>query len=69
MDGLTSIRIATHKGWVRVELEPHKLYWKYINRSWELASEAKLKLNRKDRRLEVILVFKKDVEVYKPGDT
>ena len=23
-NGLTSIRIATHKGWVTVELEPHK---------------------------------------------
>ena len=66
MDGLTSIRIATHRGWIRVELEPNKLYWKYVNRGWRIASEAKLKLDRKTRRIEIILVFKKDVEVYKP---
>jgi len=66
MDGLTSIRIATHRGWIRVELEPHKLYWKYVSRNWNLASEAKLKLDRKSRRIEVVLVFKKDVEVYEP---
>jgi len=66
MDGLTSIRIATHRGWIRVELEPNKLYWKYVNRGWRIASEAKLKLDRKSRRIEIILVFKKDVEVYKP---
>jgi len=64
IDGLTSIRIATHRGWVRVELELNKLYWKYINRGWNIASEAKLKLDRKSRRIE--LVFKKNVETYKP---
>jgi len=39
--GLTSIRIATHRGWVEVGIEPHKQYWKYINGGWKLASEAK----------------------------
>jgi len=66
MDGLTSIWIATHRGWIRVELELNKLYWKYINRGWRIASEARLKLDRKSRRIEIVLVFKKDVEVYKP---
>ena len=31
-NGYTSIKIATHRGWVTVEFEPHKQYWKYINR-------------------------------------
>jgi len=66
MDGLTSIWIATHRGWIRVELELNKLYWKYINRGWKLASEVKIRLDRKSRRIEVILVFKKDVGTYKP---
>jgi len=39
MDELTCVRIATHRGWVRVELELNKLYWKCINRDWKLASE------------------------------
>jgi len=66
LGGLTSIEIATHKGWVKVELEPHKQYWKYVNSGWKLASEAKVKLDRKSRRLVVYLTFKKRVEVYEP---
>ena len=34
--GYAFIRIATHKGWVEVPLEPHKHYWRYRN-SWEVA--------------------------------
>jgi len=64
--GLTSIEIATHKSWVRVELEPHKQYWKYFNTSLRLASEAKVKLDRKSRRLVAYLTFKKRVEAYEP---
>nr|MEB3852234.1 transposase [Desulfurococcales archaeon] len=33
-NGYTSIRIATHKGWVTIEFEPHKQYWRYVNRGW-----------------------------------
>lgn len=61
-EGFTSIRIATHNGWVEVELEPHKHYWGYINREWRLASEAKIKLDKKSRQLMVYLVFVKEVE-------
>jgi len=64
--GLTSIRIATHKGWVTVELEPHKQYWRYVNRDWKLVSEAKIKLNKKNKQLVIYLTFVKDVEEYKP---
>ena len=61
---LTSIKIATHRGWVAVELEQHKQYWKYLNGGWRLASEAKVKLDKKNRRLIIYLVFKKSVEIY-----
>jgi IS605 OrfB family transposase len=64
---LMSIEIATHKGWVTIELEPHKQYWKYLNGGWRLASEAKVKLDKKNRRLIVYLVFKKSVEMFKPS--
>jgi len=66
INGLTSISIATHKGWVVVKFEPHKQYWRYINRGWRLASEAKIKLDRKEKRLIIYLVFKKEVEEYSP---
>ncbi len=65
-NGLTSIRVATHRGWITVELEPHKQYWKYINRGWRLASEAKIKLDRRNRRLIVYLTFTGEVEEYRP---
>ena len=64
--GLTAIEVATHRGWIRAELEPHKQYWKYVNAGWRLASEAKVKLDRKSRRLVVYLTFKKRVEAYEP---
>ena len=59
---LTSVEVATHKGWIRVELEPHKQYWKYVSSGWRLASEAKVKLDKKSRRLIIYLTFKKSVE-------
>ncbi|WP_281058480.1 RNA-guided endonuclease InsQ/TnpB family protein [Staphylothermus hellenicus] len=66
LDGYTSIRIATHRGWIRIEFEPHKLYWKYINSGWKPASEAKIKLDKRNRKIIIYLVLVKDVEPYKP---
>ena len=65
-NGLTSIRVATHKGWVTVEFEPHKQYWRYVNRGWKLASEARIKLDKMNRQLIIYLTFVKEVEEYKP---
>jgi IS605 OrfB family transposase len=64
--GLSSIEIATHRGWIVIELESHKQFWRYANSGWRLASEAKVKLDKRNRRLIIYLVFKKSVEVYKP---
>jgi len=66
MRSLTSIEIATHRGWNVIELEPHKQLWKYINSGWRLASEAKVKLDKRSRQLIVYLTFKKSVEACKP---
>jgi len=63
---LTSIEMATHRGWIAVELEPHKQSWKYVNGGWGLASEAKVKLDKRSKQLVVYLTFKKSVEAYKP---
>jgi len=65
-NGLTLIRIATHKRWMTVELEPHKQYWRYINRGWKLASEAKVKLDKGNRQLIIYFTFVKEVEEFKP---
>ncbi|AMM54796.1 RNA-guided endonuclease InsQ/TnpB family protein [Pyrococcus kukulkanii] len=65
--GYAFIRIATHRGWVEVPLETHKHYWRYRNSDWELAKyHARIKLDKRERRLIVYLVFKRDVEEYEP---
>ena len=64
--GYTTIKIATHKGWITVEIEPHKQYWKYVNRGWRLASETKIKLNKRNRQLIIYLTFVKEIKEYKP---
>jgi IS605 OrfB family transposase len=66
MKSLMSIEIATHRGWVVIELEPHKQYWKYLNSSWRLAPGARVKLDKRSRRLIIYLVFKKIAEAYRP---
>ncbi len=66
LSGLTSLSIATHKGRVTVELESHKQYWKYISSGWRLASEARIRLDKKNKQLTIYLVFTKDVEEHKP---
>ncbi len=65
-NGLTSIKVVTHKGWITVDFEPHKQYWKYINCGWKLASETKVKLDKRSRQLVIYLSFIKEVEEYKP---
>jgi len=66
LEGLTTIWIAIRKGWVRVELEPHKHFWKHVNGYWRISSEAKVKLDRRSRRLIIYLTFKKSVESCEP---
>jgi len=65
-NGLTSIKVVTHRGWVTLGFEPHKQYWRYVNRGWRLASEVKVRLDKRSRMLIFHLVFVKEVEEFKP---
>ncbi|MFP3321268.1 MAG: transposase [Acidilobus sp.] len=65
-EGLTSINIATHRGRVRVSIELNRHFLRYVNRGWRLASEAKVKLDRRNRRLMLYLAFRKEVSEYRP---
>jgi len=67
-EGLTSINIATHRGRVRVPVELNKHFLRYVNRGWRLASEARVKLDHRGRRLVFYLTFKKEVSEYRPKD-
>jgi len=66
VEGLTSISMATHRGRVRVSVELNKHFLRYVNRGWRLATEAKVKLDRRERRLILYLTFKKEVSEYRP---
>ncbi|RLE86212.1 MAG: transposase [Thermoprotei archaeon] len=63
--GYTTIKVATHRGRIMIKLQPHKLYWKYINSGWKLRTQPKLKLDHKERKVYVYFVFEKEVELYK----
>jgi putative transposase len=65
--GYTTVLIYTHKGWIPVELIPHKLYWRYINGGWALRTQPKIKLDYGRRRLLVHFVFAKAVDVDENG--
>ena len=67
LEGLTRIAIATHKGSIKVDLAPHKQFYRYYNTGWRLASEARIKLDKRERRLIVYLTFRKDIRLYKPS--
>jgi len=65
--GHTTILIHTHRGWVPVELVPHKQYWKYINSGWSMRTQPKIKIDYKQRRLLVYFVFTKSVNADESG--
>jgi IS605 OrfB family transposase len=65
-EGLTSISMTTHKGRLRVSIELSKHFLRYVNRGWRLASEARVKLDHKERKLTLYLTFKKEVSEYRP---
>jgi putative transposase len=65
--GYTTILIHTHRGWIPIELAPHKLYWRYINGGWALRTQPKIKIDYRRRRLLVYFVFAKAVDVDENG--
>jgi putative transposase len=61
--GYTIILIHTHRGWITVELTPHKLYWRYVNSGWVLRTQPRLKIDYKHKRLLIYFVFAKTINV------
>ena len=64
----TSVAIDTHRGWVQLDLEPSKEFYKLLARGFKLTSHAKIKLDRRNRRVIFHLSLEKEVEIYKPED-
>jgi putative transposase len=61
--GCATILIYTHRGWIPIELVPHKLYWRYINGGWVLRTQPKLKIDYERKRLLIYFVFAKSINV------
>jgi len=64
----TSVAINTHRGWVHLDLEPSKEFYKLLARGFKPSSHAKIKLDRRNRRVIFHLSLEKEVEIYKPGN-
>jgi hypothetical protein len=64
----TSVAINTHRGWVHIDLEPSKEFYKLLARGFKPTSHAKIKLDRRNRRVIFHLSLEKEVEIYKPED-
>jgi putative transposase len=64
----TSIAINTHRGWVYLDLEPSKEFYKLLARGFKPSSHAKIKLDRRNRRVIFHLSLEKEIEIYKPGN-
>ena len=55
------VRIATHKGWISIPVQFHKLFWRYYNGGWVLRSSVRWMVV--GDRLHLYVVFVKDVKV------
>jgi hypothetical protein len=64
----TSVAINTHRGWVHLDLEPSKEFYKLLARGFKPTSHAKIKLDRKNRRVLFHLSLEKEIEIHKPED-
>jgi transposase len=64
----TSVAINTYRGWVHIDLEPAKEFYKLLARGFKPKSHAKIKLDRKNKRVIFHLSLEKEVEIYKPGN-
>jgi len=64
----TSVAINTNRGWVHLDLEPSKEFYKLLARGFKPTSHAKIKLDRRNRRVFFHLSLEKEVEIYRPGN-
>jgi len=65
-EGRTAVRVATKRGWVTVELRPHRQFWRYANGGWTMSSGARFKLDHRRRTVYFYFTFKKEVRPYEP---
>jgi len=57
----TSVASNTHRGWAHLDLEPTKEFYKLLAKGFKPTSHAKIKLDRKNRRVIFHLSLEKEV--------
>jgi hypothetical protein len=62
----TSVAINTHRGWVHIDFEPSKEFYKLLARGFKPTFHAKIKPDRRNRRVIFHLSLEKEVEIYRP---
>jgi hypothetical protein len=62
----TNVAINTHRGCVYLDLEPSKEFYKLLARGFKPTSHAKIKLDRRNRRVIFYLSLEKEIEIYRP---
>jgi len=62
---LDKISISTKMGRVLISPTFPKIFWRYYNKGWLIASEARFRMT-KGNVVEFFIVFKKDVKPYEP---
>jgi hypothetical protein len=53
---------------VYIDLEPSKEFYELLARGFKPTSHAKIKLDRKSRRMIFHLSLEKEIEIYRSGD-
>jgi|GEM_PF-3297567 transposase len=53
---------------MRIDLEPSKEFYKLLARGFKPTSHAKIKLDRRSRRVLFHLSLEKEIEIYRPGN-
>jgi hypothetical protein len=61
----TSAAINTHRGWVHLDLEPSKEFYKLLARGFKPKSHAKIKLDRKNRKAIFHISLEKEIKIYR----
>jgi hypothetical protein len=64
----TRVAVNTHRGWVYLDLEPSKEFYKLLARNFKPTSHVKIKLDRRNRRAIFHLSLEKEVKIYRPED-
>ncbi|XRO75721.1 IS200/IS605 family accessory protein TnpB-related protein [Methanocaldococcus sp. 28A] len=57
------LRLSTPNGRIVIPLKPHKLFFKLLNEGWKIKSGFKLRLNKEDGTVTVLIPLEKEITI------